>query len=66
MKIKFKEGDFVNWVFGKETWVVVEIYPKGLFRRTNKYHCIDKDNENVIFYEAELKSKVKNEKENKM
>jgi hypothetical protein len=57
MRNKFQEGDFVKWKFPTKTnkvFLVVEVYPKGIFRRTTKYKCINGNNESFEFYEGEL------------
>jgi hypothetical protein len=63
---KFQEGDFVEWKFPSKTskiFLIVEVYPRGIFRRTTKYKCINHLDEYFYFYEGELKlEELKNKK----
>jgi len=61
----FKEGDLVEWKHKSKhnhKYIIVEIYPRGLFRRTNQYKCIRQDEEQFMFYEGELKLSKTNKK----
>jgi len=55
--VKFDEGDMVKWKHPsklKHRYIIVKIYPRGLFRKTNVYLCINEDEDEIFFYEGEL------------